>query len=103
MCITDLLKDIVKSEVNEDSIIELSKKINYILGENVWRNIINENIHSSHRMYQKSVYDNKINSFSEFLDTLDKILECIDFSKFIDINEDIKIKLLALILIPQFY
>ena len=85
---------VFRKDISQEDIEYISTSLERLLDDENWNNIINENIHASHRIYISSYYDNKIVAFSEFLKLMETIIKNMDFNSILELNEKVKKKII---------
>lgn len=75
--------------LNNKNINEIIKQIKDLFNDDIWYGIINENIHASHRIYMKSIYNEKLSFYQNFQKLVILIIDELDFSRFEKLNSDI--------------
>lgn len=84
--LTDLISKAIVNGVKNKQYKFIVKTIEKIIDSKVWREIINENIHSSHRVYLKSTYIKNLLRYKEFLKLVLVLIDEVDFKIFEDLN-----------------
>lgn len=81
----ELISKILKYGNENKNYDEIKKSFHKVISDEVWSSIINENIHSLHRIYQE-VYNKSLISYSEFQDLVILLMNEIDFKNLKEIN-----------------
>lgn len=82
----ELISKILKYGNENKNYDEIKKSFHKVISDEVWSSIINENIHSLHRIYLKEVYNKSLISYSEFQDLVILLMNEIDFKNLEEIN-----------------
>lgn len=81
-----LISKILKYGNKNKNYDKIKKSFQKIISYKIWYSIINENIHSSHRIYLKEIYNKSLISYSEFQDLVILLMNEIDFKNLEEIN-----------------
>lgn len=88
--ISSFLENILKHGSENSFFSEIKKNFISIISDDKWNGVINENIHSAHRIYIRSLYNNYLIEFEIFSNFVHIFFSEIDFSKFVRISDAIE-------------
>lgn len=87
-----IFNDLIKKNMIERVLFDKNKiqificKFDYIIDKN-HNKILNEFIHSSHRIYFKTVFESHLENLTKIIEYLEFLIDLIDFEKFYKLNE----------------